>query len=317
MKILVYGFYHKNNIGDQLFIKAFEKLFPNYIFLFTDKITTELLKEYNIIFFGGGSFLDGDPKFSSEIISLLLEKSIFYIGVGTETDIHQTHQILMKSAKLIASRSFDISKAISLNSNTIQIPDIVYSLHQAKTKTKINKILFIPNSIVVPNYSSQHWTHAAWGYFKSEFCQTLDELSNSYKIDFLSMCENNKNNDTHAGIEINNFCLKKYKIISTNEENIIEIIKQYDLIITQRFHGIVLANMCNIPVISIHHHSKLEKTYPKTNFSISYYELNKNKLLSIIDNIKYDNLPAFNVEEPIQKLQDLVNKVRNLLETDL
>ena len=64
-KILVYGWYHKNNIGDDLFVEAFNHLFPNFDFTFTDVLHSHLIKEADAIFFGGGSFLY-DPPYVSE-----------------------------------------------------------------------------------------------------------------------------------------------------------------------------------------------------------------------------------------------------------
>ena len=44
MNIAVYGYYYKNNIGDQLFIEAFKELFPKYNFTFVNHLTEPALK---------------------------------------------------------------------------------------------------------------------------------------------------------------------------------------------------------------------------------------------------------------------------------
>ena len=59
-KILVYGFYFKGNLGDDLFVDAFKALFPAFNFTFVDQISISDLQDVDAVFIGGGSFL-GDP----------------------------------------------------------------------------------------------------------------------------------------------------------------------------------------------------------------------------------------------------------------
>lgn len=280
MDVLIWGFYNKNNTGDELFKAAFTKLFPDINFIFTDVLTVELLDSVNTVFFGGGSFLDGDPNFSNEIISLLKTKNIFYIGVGAETDIHPIHQELIKSAKLIAARS-NLDKVQNLNSNSILIPDLVYALQdEVVLKPKQSKsVLILPNMVVVPSWNEPQWKHAAWNYFKSEFCQFLDYLiDNKYNINFYSLYQNKIADDYWAATEIinnmvnrGNYIIPGYK---TTIKDLSKLFSQFDLIITQRYHGIVLAEMCGVPCISLQHHDKL-----KNQNSLSYYGLTKNNLI--------------------------------------
>lgn len=50
MNIAVYGYYYKNNIGDQLFIEAFNNLFPTYNFLFVNHLTEKILENVDVVF---------------------------------------------------------------------------------------------------------------------------------------------------------------------------------------------------------------------------------------------------------------------------
>jgi hypothetical protein len=118
-KTLVYGFYGHDNIGDELFKIAFEKLFPEYEFTFTDHLSLELLENKDALFFGGGSFLNQYIE-GWDIWDINIP--IFYIGIGLETEIHQHHRILMNRAELIASRSISPSSQLKY----LPIPDLVY-----------------------------------------------------------------------------------------------------------------------------------------------------------------------------------------------
>lgn len=301
-KIVVLGFYNKNNLGDELFKEAFKQIFPKYDFTFTDEITSSILEGVSSVFIGGGSLLDGAPKIKPDALEKLKEKNIFYIGVGSETNIHPIHQELMKIAKLIAIRNnhrLDIIK--ELNNNTIVIPDLVYALQSKSIKNKsVNKsILILPNALVVPSWEDPQWKHAAWNYFKSEFAQFLDSLIESnYKINFFSMCQNNKSNDNWAAIEIINHMKNKSDnlLLTVNCNNIYEItnlFSQYENIITQRFHGIVLAQMTQKPYLAIHHHDKLKHCQPSDGNFISYYGLSKSLLTEQLNCINQENYSKY------------------------
>jgi polysaccharide pyruvyl transferase WcaK-like protein len=250
--VIVYGWYGKNNIGDELFKEAFSRLFPDLHFEFTDKIRVAALKNAAAVFIGGGSFLFSSPNMEAGALEILKQKKLFYIGVGVETDIHPIHKELMRSAKFIATRSVDSDVILnSLNENYKFFPDIVYSLQDSvQISTKIDKsILVVPNISVVPKWDDPHWKHASWHYFKSEFAQFLDELaSQKYKIGFFPMCTNSDTDDRWAAYEIISHMKnrRQTEVVLSDMSSVpavTSIWSQYQTIITQRFHGIVLAEM--------------------------------------------------------------------------
>lgn len=294
-KVLVLGFYGKNNVGDNLFCDAFRSLFQDFHFTFTDVLTIDNIKDTSIIFIGGGSFLSESPNLSEQCLNLLKTKMLFYIGVGAETDIHIIHKDLMMLAALIAIRSPEgIEKVKKLNKNVIQIPDLVYSLYKKHNKYQPNKsVLILPNICVVPQNNSDHWKYNSWEHFKFEFSQFLDYLvENKYKINFLPMCKNDEQNDNNAAIEIIN--AMKYRrlshILNNNIDNIdaaIDIFSKYDVIITQRYHGIILAELATIPYIAIHHHDKLKQSYLNSGKFVSYYSFSKQVMIDQFHSVQH------------------------------
>jgi Polysaccharide pyruvyl transferase len=286
MKILVYGWYHQLNIGDDLFIQSFRKLFPNYQFTFSDHMSVEALQAVDAVFFGGGSFLLERPNIPSDALAILKTKPMFYIGVGCEAEINPTHMDLIRQAKLIATRSLDqVDRLKVLNPNTMWIPDLVYCLQDdvVISPKKNRSVLVMPNISVVPHNLDPHWRHASWLHFKSEFAQFLDGLvSDGFSLDFLSMCRGTKDNDDWAGSEIishmayrNNYILKIQTGQLDRIEEVTRFISRYSLVITQRFHGIVLAEMTQTPYIAVHHHDKLKYTIPCNGSFVSYYNASK------------------------------------------
>lgn len=296
INILVYGWYFNKNIGDDLFIDAFKKLFPEFNFTFTNYITVKQLNSNNAVFFGGGSFLYADIK--SEDKELLFSKPIFYIGVGVEDDIHSTHIELMKIAKVIATRSeLTFHKVKSINNKTYYIPDIIFCLDKNISYNKIkNSVLVIPNSCVLPKHDDKNWKYASWNYFKSEYAQFLDVLiENNYNIHMFPMCTNHKNHDHLASAEIINsmkYGSYNFMLPEINESiKIIDLFSQYEHIITQRFHGIVLADIVGVNPLTISHHSKLDYSLTN-NYRLSYYNCSKAVLLDRFNLTKHNYIDS-------------------------
>lgn len=299
MNILVYGWYHSGNIGDDLFREAFAELFSSHSFYYTKEITKNNLEGIDAVFFGGGSLLDGKPSITSEASILLEEKKIFYIGVGTETNIHPIHQSLMGKAKLIASRSRNIDNVKNLNANCIQIPDLVYALKDKRKQlpTMPKSIIVLPNIELVAKWNDPYWKNISWEYFKTQFAQFLDEkVEDGYTLDFLSMCSNNTMNDNWASTEIINKMKNrraKFNLLNlkSNFVSLTHLLSQYSVIISQRFHGVILAEILDKPYIAIHHHDKIKNCYPGRGNFIPYYEISKHKLVENFLHINQLNDP--------------------------
>lgn len=298
MNILVYGWYHHDNLGDDLFMSAFRNLFPQFSFKFVDQIFLSDLANADAVFIGGGSFLGENIKVSNdETYEALKHKKIFYIGVGAETEINIFHYELMKLAKLIAIRSPEhLDKVLEINHNTIVIPDLVYCLQPTFSTQIIPKsVLIIPNISVVPQWNEPHWKHAAWEYFKTEFCQFLDEIvADGYIINFLPFCNNYYLDDNLAASEIiarmtlrdSRSLLQKKDVLSSATDTI----SQYGCVITQRYHGIILSHMVGVPCLSIVHHDKLKNS---PGLTLPFYRINKRELKKQFDQLVHTKVSQF------------------------
>lgn len=297
MKILVFGWYHQNNLGDDLFIDAFQALFPSFDFKFVNEISLNDLQDVDGVFIGGGSFLTENIRVQDdETYNLLKSKKIFYLGVGLETEINVFHYELMKAAKLIATRTPRyLEKALSINVNSIAVPDLVYYLKPTKSIEKIAKsVLIIPNISVVPTWNEPHWKHASWDYFKTEFTQLLDILvKDGFTVGFLPLCTNFRLDDSMAAAEIINRMMYRNHFILPKKNNlasVTETISRYNVVVTQRYHGIVLAEMVGTPCLSIYHHDKLKDSQGP---SIPYYGVTKDKLYEQIDRLFQAKISPF------------------------
>lgn len=321
--VLVYGFYNHDNIGDQLFIDAFKTIFPNINFSFSDSITVDKIKDASAIFIGGGSFLSECPNISNECLNILRTKKIFYVGVGAETDIHPAHKELIRLARLVALRSpIGVEKVRELNKNVMIIPDIVYSLKVSQIEKKKSKsVLVLPNIYTVPQNTDAHWKHISWEHFKFEFSQFLDSIiEDGYSINFFSMCDNNRHSDDWAAYEIisnmkyrngNNLIRAK----SSDIKDICKLFSKYEIIITQRFHGIILSEITRVPYISIYHHNKLMSSSFNEGIFMSMYAISKSILK---DQFNLANKIKLSESLPIQSniFESIKEKIISILSED-
>lgn len=293
---LVYGWYGEGvkNIGDSLFCKAFEHLFPDINFKYVKELHQRDIDQADIIIFGGGSFLYAPINYKNidNIVELLSTKKVFYIGVGVETDIHSMHQALMQKAGLIATRTVGgIAKLQTItNAKILEIPDLAYALTDRINLSPLvipNSILVMTNAELLPRWHDIHWKHASWNYFKSEFSQFLDTLRETkHTVTFASMCSNAKLHDLGAAVEISNQMRHRdfnSQLCDLPDDfgKLTDILSQYDLIISQRYHGAILADMCKRPCVVIAHHDKLKNTTPSA-VTVPYYGVSKQSLCDAV-----------------------------------
>lgn len=294
MKVLVYGFYKQEagyigNLGDNFFKEAFQTLFPEFQFIFTDLLTEDHLDLSEIIIFGGGSFLNVQPAFEEDVLYKLKNKIIFYIGIGAETELHPWHQFLLRQSKCVICRSINFDHLKYYNTNIFYCPDLVYVLSdqiKKSEKNQENSILVLPNAYLIDQYDSPTWKHLAWQNFTSEFAQFLDHKiqETNTKIDFFSMCQSKELNDDWATIGIISRMKNRQapSILSpssiNNFSNLSVLFSQYKVIISQRLHGLIISDLLKIPFLNIFHHDKLKYFQSLFNSSISYYGINKDEI---------------------------------------
>ena len=317
MKILVYGWYNQGNLGDELFKQAFTHLFPTYHFEFTDFVTVKQLQDVAGVFIGGGSFLGEPFRIDPAALPLLMRKKICYLGVGAETDVHSSHQIVMASASFIAIRTPEhLEKIKAINHSVMVIPDLVYCLASDISPRKIDRsVLILPNITVVPTWKDAHWAHVSWNYFKSEFSQFLDELAESKHsaVNFLPFCVNPQQDDTRAAAELINSTTHRgfFKIHHHPQtlQDATRLISEYEIIITQRYHGMVLADMIDAKYFSIYHHDKLRDS--KGN-DLPYYGITKAGLWKQLENQRKTKIsPHLPIDRNV--IRDLTQKVDDAL----
>jgi len=245
---------------------------------FTDSITASELIASDGVIFGGGSILYGRPQIDAQAWQTLMDgqRPVFYVGIGMETAVHDMHHALLKRARAVVTRSPRWNA--SLATNIYGMPDLVYYLPTSEGMPAGKDLLVVPNMETVPTHLDAHWKHNAWEHFKDEFAQFLDQSIEELGLNpvFLLMCKNDRMDDRWAAHEIiarMKHRSTKFDIIQAPPDSVLMtgLMEGFKVVITQRYHGIVLAQMAGVPHVSIDHHDKLKDAWPRKGISIPYY----------------------------------------------
>jgi polysaccharide pyruvyl transferase WcaK-like protein len=283
---LVYGWYGRQNAGDELMAQALRSMFePRGVKLrFVDAFSERDVAAADAVIMGGGCILQDKPIFEPDALELLAtnKRPTFYLGVGFETSIHAVHKQLMRVARVIITRSPSAPAEIP---NVHGIPDLAYALPQVDPTAEGQGLLVIPNVETIPLNSDPHWAHLAWERYRDEFSQFIDDLVNETGAlpTFLLMCKNDHQDDRWAAHEL----ISRMKN-RTTRINIVQghsdpigmqaLISGFKVVMTQRYHGIVLAQMAGVPHVSVDHHDKLKLAWPRKGVSLAYHSTTKAQL---------------------------------------
>src|SRR5271169_1571676 len=90
-------------------------------------------------------------------------------------------------------------------------------------------------------------------------------------------------NDEYAAVEIinamehrnNNYIIKNF----SGSDGLKKLFSEFDFVITQRYHGTVIAELSMSTYLAISHHQKLSSSYFRTGAFLSMSEASKDKIL--------------------------------------
>lgn len=292
MLLLVYGWYGRHNVGDQLMALALRRMFEplGCTLRFVPRLTVSDVEASGGVVFGGGSILFDAPDADEGAIAALLrrDRPAFYLGVGAETGIHEVHRSLLSVARVVTVRSLESLQGIK---GARLVPDLVYSLPVGPVRFEGNGgLLVVPNVEVVPTHSSPHWAHVGWERFKDELAQALDVLIERHSMwpSFLLMCRNDRMDDAWPAQEIVARMENRspgFDMIRPELDDVagvLEATSQYTCVLTQRYHGIVLAQMAGVPHVSVGHHDKLKQAWPDFGSKVTYHGVTKRQLVNAV-----------------------------------
>ncbi len=302
-KVLIYGWYGHANVGDELMADGLCAILPGHTLRFVDYLTTEDVKAADVLIVGGGSFLYAPLNMDLGVPQALPFVKVVYAGVGIEGDIHPDHLALMTRAEGVFARSNGAAVP-----NVRIIPDLVCALNRRGSPGFSNpkSLLVLPNAETLPSRTSPAHVRPAWEYFKSEFCQFIDEIvTGGWTVTFAPFCDDARRRDSWAAAELISHCDKRHKLKQLDAswvkdgsfETIAQEYDKHSIVLTQRFHGAIVARATSTPCVVVHHHDKLAKLDPKSFSFVSFYGVHKDLLHAALRNAplpeKSSDLVAF------------------------
>lgn len=296
VSLAVVGWYNRGNAGDQLMMLALKTLFSglDVSLEFVDRVDDNIIDRHSGVLFGGGSILQGEPDVTPSAFGRVLDGSrpVFYMGIGFDTSVSETHNKLLDVAKVVCTRSPIASLPARLRNKAKHVPDLVYSLplfQENKVHKQVetpSELLFLTNAECIPTNKHPHWMHVAWSKFVDETSQFLDETK--MNVSFLTMCKNDAQDDGWAVAHIVSAMSKrstKIRHIHSGEDTsaVVEAFSKECIVVTQRYHGIILSEMSGNPYVNLWHHNKLRFAQPMNGEAVAYHGVTKDVLHQAIN----------------------------------
>ena len=317
--ILCTGFYHRDNMGDDIFYIMFKNIFDDmklpYKMISLDDIKT-IDSNIEIIVLGGGEILN---KYFLSKIQKMTEnftgKIIAYSCELPQGDI-------IKEVNLIdyfVVRNYNDYQRLLKHFNQQEInpyieyvPDIVcsYPTKRQLIHTKGKKAtVCLARSI----FSSNNF----YNFYLKKVCLFLKYISQlGWTIDLIPFNTSSNNSESDLllnedlvkianslGFKLNNINLINQKSIENKLNSVINQFKSSDIIICSRYHAHVLAVVCGKPIFSIPHTKKAKE-------QIKSFGLDQWVLEPTLDSA---NRPInFNVPKAIELFNNMITNYNNI-----
>jgi polysaccharide pyruvyl transferase WcaK-like protein len=280
MKIALCGYYAKNNFGDDMMADCLSEVLSsggkNSVRVYSDTANLKVYDYKNhshldndIIVIGGGGIVDN--KFwalSEDNIDKLKNKKIIFLNVNIYSEAAKNVDFMNKLKSLDAlwwvrdKSSVDLLYSSGIASSFL--PDVTFK-NIVDNKNKTNKKLlnvflnFYALKGLFDHDNVNNWVECQAQ--ARELASYFDWLTTfGWNIQFVPCQTAFDVDDRLISAYIFGLCKNKQKInwISkpTNWKNIVKIIMDSDLVISQRYHSTAFAVANGIRVVDINHHSK-------------------------------------------------------------
>jgi hypothetical protein len=289
LDILFYGWYGKNNLGDDLFEYSFRQLYSCLKIDFTSELKDLKTRKYRLLIVGGGNVI-------SDNLGVILNEIDRPYEVWSVSFCEKDINSIKKARRILVrdTMTLDISKNHEIKDKVVYAPDIVFLNYDRilPPKNRGDLISILPNIYFVPSYKDPITKWIEYLRFTCETARFIEESEE--KFEFVSMQKDGNLDDHVMSYAICGSTIKKRPKISNNDWKTFDLIN-YKAIISTKYHGAILAIMTNTPLVCINAHSKMSGIIKDMNLTeINYYEFSKDCLhkklkeeLSCCDSGKY------------------------------
>ena len=289
--IPILGWYHQKNVGDEAFKDVFQAaarlLDPSATLSFHTYALGSPKPDKVIL--GGGDVVR--PFYLSKI-SPGIKVVPMGVGLGYESEI----ELLEKASVPFAlfRNMEDVKLACSKGINAEYCPDITYFLGEpeplrvnfAAGKT-LGVLLSDEISPTFERRDSREYLY--YEYFKWELASILDILAEFYNICFVAFSTTNSINDHKVGLDIYRRMAVRDRVSFVTEPlsmaQALWLMKQFELVISMKFHGIMFAVNQGVPFINVAETRKTQRFCTENGLaqlSIPRYSLERERFLDVV-----------------------------------
>ena len=317
--IHVYGWYNKNNCGDEAYKLAFSKVFPKYKFTFTD-LDAKLTSDTCII--GGGDIFN-----DSYVNRALKAKNRYIISTGVNSlspidKIPYFDKVIVRDKdaydqiKHYKNAAYMPDIAVSLEPNKARGEELIKSLSN-RTELYEKKIGIIINAYLLPNTNSLNRDFLTFNHVASHLVNTIDTTPASFV--FIPMSTGMPFDDRISNGVIAHQCKFWKKNLYITEQlgvqDTLDIISACDVVVSSRLHSTIFSMLSEVPFLDITHHDKNRRYVDSlgfSNFSVPYWYFDpiqfKSKLSTLMANdlVYKDKIKAVRLKQ-----KEILTKVSN------
>jgi polysaccharide pyruvyl transferase WcaK-like protein len=273
----VLGWTGHQNLGDEAFKPAFQSLWPSVEFTFRDRLNPDV-NRFDSLWVGGGSFLDSEiPGVKNINVTI----PICFVGISINSSIKPSNKLLLDRAKVVVVRD---EQSLDHCPRALVAPDLAFAVksdpcHMLVAKPK--QITVLLNDFVSPVNDDEEWKTLAYLWFINQLSESLNILAEQdYMIHLIPMCIGGID-DRRIAAAVYGRIARKDKVVwylrEVTEQELKAQISLSDLVVTQRFHGMVFSTICGVPFISIRSHDKMKYLAQQMKWEgdLDYYGFNR------------------------------------------
>jgi polysaccharide pyruvyl transferase WcaK-like protein len=291
--IPILGWYNQQNVGDE----SFKDIFQAAVRHVDPAVTVSFHTPFNPlkspapdkVILGGGDVIR--PFYLEKIPS---EVKVFPLGVGLGYESELDLLAKTKVPYALFRNVLDAELASSKGINAEYCPDLTYFLTEPEPLPiafKAGKTLgVLLSDEISPTFErKESREYLYYEYFKWELASIFDFLGEFYNICFVAFSALESINDHKVGLDIYRRMTARDRVSFITEPlsmaQALWTIKQFDLVVSMKFHGIMFAVNQGVPFINIAETRKTQRFCVEndlTQLSIPRYSLERERFLDLV-----------------------------------
>lgn len=290
-RVLVLGYYYKNNFGDDIF----EYVFRQHVFknttvepilkyfdelpLICEKLDANTIQSFDCVIIGGGELVNS-YYFSEDNIALIRNHfsrvPILFYGIGLSYPKMLPMLDIGDYFFMRNKTDHEAVKSRYTSYYSVYTPDLAYFLLDSDNRKQPRSQSIQQVGVCLP----QTWfcnTNKDTSAFKQQIIDTIIDLSQKYKVHLIPFDTSSSvyNSDTilldslkeilkpheydeRMNQRIQYVTFDRSSLLSAKMHQVIEYFKSLDFIVASRFHSVILSLITNKPFVSIYTQRKIQ-----------------------------------------------------------